>query len=466
MSGARLRHAFAGEAAGVRMTIAVLGRLAPSARRKVAVVGSGISGAAAAWALDDVADVTLLEAEPRPGGHTATVEVDYDGRHIAVDTGFIVYNELNYPELSALFALLGVATHESDMGFSLSLDGGRLEWSGASCRTIFAQKRNFFSPSFLWMLREILRFNRQCLEDRDAGELGQLSIGEYLRRRKFSDAFRDNYLLPMAAAIWSTPRIRMLDYPAAAFVCFFDNHRLVHRQRPCWRTVTGGSHCYLQKLLAPLGARLRLATPVRSIVRDALGVTILSDDAPAERFDAVILAAHSDQALDMLDDATPLERSLLEAIPYRPNRVVLHRDVRLMPRRRAAWSAWNYLRRGTEADEHVVCVTYWMNRLQGIDRECPIFVSLNPSVEPRDELTFGEWSFAHPQFDAAALAAQARLGEIQGLRNTWFAGAWTGYGFHEDGLRSGLDAATALGASLPWRQVRPARPRPQLIAAE
>ena len=448
------------------MTIAVMGRLAPSARRKVAVVGSGVSGAAAAWALNGVADVTLFEAEPRPGGHTATVEVDYDGRRIAVDTGFIVYNELNYPELTRLFALLDIATHESNMGFSLSLDGGRLEWAGASCRTIFAQKRNFFSPSFLWMLREILRFNRQCIEDRDAGELGRLSIGEYLRRRRFSDGFRDNYLIPMAAAIWSTPRIRMLDYPAAAFVSFFDNHRLVHRQRPCWKTVTGGSHRYLEKLLAPLGARLRLASPVRSILRDALGVTIRAGEARPERFDAVILAAHSDQTLAMLDDATSLEKSLLGAIHYRPNRVVLHRDVRLMPKRRAAWSAWNYLRRGTEADENMVCVTYWMNRLQGIDAECPIFVSVNPIVEPREELTFGEWSFAHPQFDAAALAAQARLGEIQGVRNSWFVGAWTGYGFHEDGLRSGLDAAIALGAALPWRQPRIAAPGLQLIAAE
>jgi predicted NAD/FAD-binding protein len=447
------------------MTVAVL-RPAPTGRRRVAVIGSGISGAAAAWALQPVADVILFEAEKRPGGHTATLEVDYDGRPIAVDTGFIVYNELNYPELTTLFALLGVATHESDMGFSLSLDGGRLEWSGSSYRTIFAQKRNFFSPSFLWMLREILRFNRQCLEDRDAGELAHRSIGDYLKHRKFSDAFRDNYLIPMAAAIWSTPRIKMLDYPAAAFVSFFDNHRLVHNERPMWRTVTGGSKQYLARLLAPLGGRLRLGAPVASIIRDSFGVTVWSANGGPERFDDVVIAAHSDQALAMLGDPSPTEQQILAAIPYRPNRVVLHRDQRLMPKRRAAWSAWNYLRTGRDADENVVCVTYWMNRLQGIDGDCPIFVSLNPAVEPREELTFGEWSFAHPQFDAHAFAAQSRLADIQGRRRTWFAGAWTGHGFHEDGLRSGLDAACALGATVPWRTAKDDAALPYPIAAE
>jgi predicted NAD/FAD-binding protein len=448
------------------MTIAVVGRTTPTGRSKFAVVGSGVAGSAAAWALNQVADVTLFESEGRPGGHTATVTVDYDSRPIAVDTGFIVYNELNYPELTQLFSLLGVKTHESDMGFSLSLDGGRIEWSGSSCRTIFAQKRNFFSPSFLWMLREILRFNRQCLADRKAGELNHRSIGEYLSHRKFSTAFRENYLIPMAAAIWSTPRIRMLDYPAAAFVSFFDNHRLVHRQRPAWRTVSGGSAMYLRRLLSPLGPRLLLNSPVRSIQRDAFGVTIQVEGAASERFDEVIIAAHSDQALAMLADPSPAEQRILAAIPFRPNRVVLHRDPRLMPKRHAAWSAWNYLRTGADADDSVVCVTYWMNRLQGIDPRCPTFVSLNPTIEPREELTFGEWSFAHPQFDAAALAAQAQLHEIQGVRRTWFAGAWTGYGFHEDGLRSGLDAAGALGASVPWRVPHAALPPSYAIAAE
>lgn len=432
-------------------------------RQKIAVIGSGIAGSAAAWALRDVADVTLYEADARPGGHTATVEVDYDGVPVAVDTGFIVYNELNYPDLTALFAHLGVATHESAMGFSLSLDGGRMEWCGESYRAIFARRRNALSPTFLWMLREILRFNRQCAADRDCGYIGHATIGEYLARRKFSAAFRDDYLIPMAAAIWSTPRAEMLDYPAAAFITFFENHRLIHNERPAWRTVSGGSRNYLDRLLAPLGNRLRLATPVRSILRDAFGATVWAGDRDPARYDHVVVAAHTDQALAMLGDPSPIEHKILSAIRYRPNRVVLHRDPRLMPRRRAAWSAWNYLRSSEAGGETEVSITYWMNRLQDIDPQRPLFVSLNPTTEPREELVFGEWTFDHPQFDGPALSARARLDDIQRVRNTSFAGAWTGHGFHEDGLRSGLDAALALGATVPWRGT----PAPALdLAAE
>jgi predicted NAD/FAD-binding protein len=295
--------------------------------------------------------VALYEAAGRPGGHTATVDVDYEGKHVAVDTGFIVYNELNYPDLTAIFAHLGVATHRSDMGFSLSLDGGRLEWSGSSYRAIFAQKRNFFSPSFLWMLREIVRFNRQCVADRGDGLLGQATIGEYLQERRFSAGFRDNYLIPMAAAIWSTPRARMLDYPASTFISFFENHRLVHDERPSWRTVAGGAKTYLDRLLALLGRRLRLSTPVHAIVRDTFGVTVWAGDLPPERFDHIIVATHSDQALAMLGDASSVEEKILSAIRYRPNRVILHRDPQLMPKRRAAWSAWNYLRSSKHGGE-------------------------------------------------------------------------------------------------------------------
>jgi predicted NAD/FAD-binding protein len=313
------------------------------------------------------------------------------------------------------------------------------------------------------MLREILRFNRQCVADRDAGALGNATIGEYLDRRRFSPAFRDNYLIPMASAIWSTPHVKMLDYPAARFIGFFENHRLIHRERPCWRTVTGGSHKYLEKLLQPLGGRLRLATPVRSILRDEFGVTVWAEGETGQRFDYVIVAAHSDQALALLGDPSDLERKILSAIPYQPNRVVLHRDPRLMPKRRTAWSAWNYLGTSRQDSSQSVSVTYWMNRLQVIEEDMPLFVSLNPIIEPRAELVFGEWTFDHPQFDKTAFSAQARLGDIQGERRTWFAGAWTGQGFHEDGLRSGLDAAVALGAEAPWRTASPA---PLPLAAE
>lgn len=435
-----------------------------SGRKKIAVVGSGISGASAAWALNPVADVTVYEGSDKPGGHTATIDVDYDGVQLAVDIGFIVYNELNYRDLTALFAHLGVASHASDMGFSLSLDGGRLEWCGSTLRTIFAQKRNVFSPGFLWMLREILRFNKECVADRDSGFLAHSTIGDYLNRKGYSAAFRDNYLVPMAAAIWSTPRAQMLQYPAESFVTFLDNHRLIHERRPTWRTVTGGSRTYLEKLIEPLGDRLRLSCPVRTIVRDAFGVTVWAGDNPPERYDSVIVACHSDQALALLGDASSAEEAILSAIPYRPNRVVLHRDPKLMPKRRAAWAAWNYLRTSHEQAEPEVSVTYWMNRLQGLDAARPVFVSLNPIIEPRRDLVFGEWSLDHPQFDSRSISAQARLDDIQGTRGTWFAGAWTGHGFHEDGLRSGLDAAIALGATVPWRTKEISAELPALAA--
>ncbi|MBZ9677038.1 NAD(P)/FAD-dependent oxidoreductase [Mesorhizobium sp. ES1-1] len=447
-----------------KMNIVPINRGGEGGRKKIAVIGSGVSGAAAAWALHPTADVTLFEASDRAGGHTATVDIDYDGTPISVDTGFIVYNELAYPNLCALFSHLGVATHESDMGFSLSLDGGKLEWCGSTLRTIFAQKRNVFSPGFLWMLREILRFNKECVVDRDSGSLGHTTIGDYLDKKGYSPAFRDNYLMPMAAAIWSTPRAKMLDYPAASFISFFENHRLIHGERPTWRTVSGGSRNYLHRLLAPLGTRVRLSTPVKTIVRDAFGITVWAGDQPSDRFDNVIIATHSDQALAMLGDASSVEETILSAIPYRPNRVVLHRDTRLMPKRRAAWAAWNYLRSSHDLNEPEVSVTYWMNKLQGIDAAKPLFVSLNPVVEPRKDLVFGEWSFDHPQYDARALSAQARLDDIQGVRGTYFAGAWTGHGFHEDGLRSGLAAAVAFGAKVPWHAASSEFPERALAA--
>lgn len=434
-------------------------------RRRIAVIGSGISGASAAWALSKNDDVTLFEASDRPGGHTATVDIDYLGTAVSVDTGFIVYNELNYPNLTELFRELDVKTHASNMSFSLSLDGGKLEWSGQSYASLFAQKSNLFSLPFIGMLREILRFNRQCVEDRNVGMTRGLSIGQYLEARKFSVRFRDDYLIPMGAAIWSTPRLEMLDFPADAFILFFENHRLIHNERPDWRTVTGGSRNYHQKLLAADGLTVRTSTPISGVSRSQEGVSLEMPDGSLETYDAAILAGHSDQILAILDDASEDERAILSAIGYRPNRVILHRDPRLMPKRKAAWSAWNYLRNSAPGGEPEVAVTYWMNRLQGIDEVKPLFVTLNPPFEPRADLVFGEWSFDHPQFDAAAFAAQERLPEIQGRGNIWFAGAWTGYGFHEDGLRSGLEAAQALGAHLTL-PVAASRIRRDLVAAE
>ncbi len=427
---------------------------------RVAVIGSGISGASAAWALNSVHDVTLFEVNAVAGGHTATIDIDYNGTPVSVDTGFIVYNELNYPNLTALFAHLGVKTHESEMSFGLSLDGGRLEWSGQSYGALFAQKRNLVSPGFLWMLREVLRFNRICLEDRDCGAMRGRSIGEYIAWRGFTARFRDDYLIPMGAAIWSTPRAKMLEFPAESFTNFFENHRLINTDRPVWRTVSGGSRNYLKRLLEPLGGKVRLGSPVRTVHRADNGVTVDTGGAP-ELFDRVIFAGHSDQTLNMIADPSADEKRILGNIGYRPNRVVLHRDPSFMPKRRAAWSAWNYLR--SSGAEPEIAMTYWMNRLQGIDYAKPLFVTLNPGREPATGTVFDEWSYEHPQFDAAAMAAQRELNVIQGRHNSLFAGAWTGYGFHEDGLCSGLAAAQALGAVIPWRVT--ARFEPQLAEA-
>ncbi|MBB4065009.1 NAD(P)/FAD-dependent oxidoreductase [Gellertiella hungarica] len=432
-------------------------------RLKIAIIGSGISGASAAWALHPHHDVILYEKSSRPGGHTATADIDYNGKAISVDTGFIVYNEATYPNLAALFAELEVDTHASDMSFALSLDHGRLEWAGDGLSTLFAQKRNLFRPSFLLMIREILRFNRQCLADRAAGHLSRLSIGDYLNWRGFSPGFTNNYLVPMAAAIWSSPAARLLDFPAEQFVNFFDNHRLIYLKPHQWRTVSGGSRNYLAKLLAPLGPRLRLDCGIAEVRRVGGQVAVRDVTGTETLFDKVIFASHSDQTLAMLKDANAEERRLLSAIPYQPNHVVLHRDESLMPTRRKVWASWNYLR-SSRSDSKAATVTYWMNRLQGIDNRYPLFVTLNPDREIDRSKIFAEYVYEHPLFDARAMAAQAELPGIQGKNNCYFTGAWTAYGFHEDGLRSGLMAAADLGAHVPW--MTPARPQnPVQVAA-
>lgn len=418
---------------------------------KIAVIGSGISGNAAAWALHPKHQVTLYERRNRVGGHSATVDVDYDGETISVDTGFIVYNGLNYPNLTQLFDHLGVKTEASDMSFSFSRRGGS-EWSGSIPHGIFAQKRNLFSPSFLWMLKEIFRFNRQCLGDLAANKLSGLSLGNYLDKRKFSQRFRNEYLVPMGAAIWSTPAAEMLAFPVESFANFFNNHRLLHFERPNWRTVTGGSRNYVEKLLAPLEGRIRLNCEVVSVVRHASGVTITDSQGGTETYDQVIMAGHSDQILSSLDDASADEVDILSRVRFKPNTVYLHRDPSLMPRKKSAWAAWNYLSDGAPADPDV-SVTYWMNRLQGIASDKPLFVSLNPVRKPADDLVFGVYEYDHPQYDSAALSAQKEMDCIQGVNRTWFCGAWTGYGFHEDGLSSGLRVAEKLGGVIPWRPV-------------
>jgi len=425
---------------------------------RVAVIGTGIAGNAAAWALSKRYSVTIYERELRPGGHSHTVTVDYDGTPIAVDIGFIVYNEHNYPDLTALFAHLGVDTVESCMSFAVSADAGRFEWKGGgsnwfeTARGLFAQPRNLLSLSYLRMLRDILTFNERSVEDFAAGRLAGLTLGDYFARRKFAPRLLTDYLAPMGAAIWSAPADRILEFPAENFVAFFNNHRLLHYERPVWRSVRGGSQRYVDKLIADNRDRLRLGCAVTAVARTAQGVTVSDSLGNHDSYDHVVIAAHSDQALAMLSDPGDEERAVLGDIGYAPNLVYLHRDPRLMPKRKQAWASWNFLRwrrDGTPVND--VAVTYWMNRLQGIDQAKPLFVSLNPPFAPDPELTFGRYHFDHPHYTAAAFAAQRRLGDIQGQRNTWFCGAWTGYGFHEDGLRSGLAVAESLGAPVPWR---------------
>jgi uncharacterized protein len=423
---------------------------------RVAIVGTGIAGNAAAHALtlaSHVSEITVYEADNRIGGHSATVDIDYQGTAIAVDTGFIVYNTLNYPNLTALFDYLGVETQASDMSFSVSIGRGDFEWTGRTKDVftgLFAQKRNIVNPRYLGMLLEILRFQKAARADLDAGRLKGLTLGAYIAKGKFSAYFRDRYIVPMGAAIWSTPAEHMLDFPAENFVSFFENHRLMRWDRPVWRTVTGGSRRYVEKLTAPFHDRIRLGDPVTSIRRDSFGVDIVTARGGSQRHDHVIIAAHPDQTLAILKDADENEASVLSSVEYRPNMVYLHRDKSLMPKRKEAWAAWNFLR-DSDTSEGDVCVSYSMQHLQGIDPARPLFLTLNPPRAPDPSLVFRTFNYAHPQYTQKAFAAQQLLRKTNGRNRTWFAGAWTGYGFHEDGLVSGLTAAEGLGAFMPWR---------------
>lgn len=427
---------------------------------KVAVVGSGISGLAAAHRLRDHVDVTLFEAGHYFGGHTNTVDVclpDSHGRTIThgVDTGFLVFNERTYPGLIALFAQLNVPTSPSDMSFSVQVPGAgalgaaALEWSGSNLATVFAQRRNLLRPRFLGMLSELLRFNRLCTalaENSEAHALTQ-PLGEFLDQHRFSEAFRHWYFLPMLGCIWSCPTDQMLRFPVATMIRFCHNHGLIQVQnRPQWHTVAGGARQYVNAILK--GLDTRLATPVKRIERNATGVRIRTGE-DTEYFDAVILAVHSDQALRLLAQPTAIEQQVLSAIRYQKNRAVLHTDTRVMPKRRAAWASWNYERAANHSQESArVCLHYWLNRLQPLPFSQPVLVSLNPVTPIDTSQILRQFDYEHPVFDLAAINAQKHVAAIQGTQNCWFAGAWTGYGFHEDGLQSGYRAADLLLAQL------------------
>ena len=422
--------------------------------RKIAIVGSGISGLSVAHTLQGLADITLYEAGDYFGGHTHTVDVTLPTPQgpvtHGVDTGFLVFNERTYPNLINLFAQLGVQTVASDMSFSVkvpgALNGRALEWSGSNLDTVFAQRSNLVRPRFLKMLADVLRFNALCNRMVSANLDAELHqpLSDFLLKNRFSNEFRDWYFLPMLGCIWSCPTDQMLRFPVATMIRFCHNHGLIQvTNRPRWFTVQGGARHYVDKIVAKLADK-RLNTPVRLIERDAEGVRIVTDG-QVERFDEVVICSHSDQALAMLRDASVDEREVLSAIRYQANVAVLHTDARVLPERPKAWAAWNYERAASDAQETTrVCLHYLLNRLQPLPFEQPVVVSLNPVSPIAPERILGQYDYAHPVFDLAAIEAQKRMPQLQGQQHTWFAGAWMGYGFHEDGLKAGLSVARAL----------------------
>lgn len=461
--------------------------------RRIAVIGSGIAGLASAWLLSGRHQVTLIERNDYIGGHTHTIMVDDKGRPLPVDTGFIVYNEANYPLLVRLFERLGVATRAGDMSFAASIrpsqgaasnlergtrlkqGTGEIEYSGDSLKTLFAQPGNLFRPSFLGMLVDILRFNRRCRRCLEHAGFDGLSLGEFLKRERLGEAFRDYYLLPMAAAIWSCPTQTMMDFPIESLARFFNNHGLINiLHRPLWRTVSGGSHAYVQKILAEIGQdkvlhdpaarvrRLRASTAGRGSGSALESSASASDDGGAQgvevtlasgtkhRFDQVVFACHADEALALIEQPSADEVRLLGCFRYQANQTWLHTDIRLMPRRRAVWSSWNYLATRAQDGQAAVSVTYWMNRLQGLATNTDYLVSLNPPEPPRPETRIAEMIYHHPVFDQRAMDAQRELHRLQGQDGLWFCGSYFGYGFHEDALRAAVDMVGRMGIDTAW----------------
>lgn len=415
---------------------------------RIAVVGAGISGLACADLLSRAHDVTVYEAAPRPGGHARTLAVKHGGRQVAVDTGFIVYNEVNYPLLTRMFAAMGVATHESNMSFGVRYGDGELEFCSSSLAGLFAQKRNLASPRYIGMLRDILKFFREARTVLD--DPREPTLGELISRLRLGAWFKDRFLVPMGAAIWSTPPAQMLEFPAKSFVRFFDNHGLLsvsghHR----WRTVTGGSITYVNHIVAKLGDRIRSGTPVAEVRQEGRGFAVTTTAGHRETFDEVVFASHADASLAMLADATPEERRLLGAFAFRDNEGVLHSDQRLMPRAKSAWASWVYAAGGPETKGRV-SVTYWMNQLQNLAGP-PLFVSLNPDRPIDPDKILDRHIFRHPVFSLEAMQAQPAIPAIQGKRGLWFCGAWQRNGFHEDGLWSAVRVVEAKGIAIPWR---------------
>ena len=423
---------------------------------RIAVVGSGIGGLSAAWLLSRRHEVVLYEANDYLGGHADTHRIELDGRALDVDTGFIVHNPAHYPLLTRMFDELGVESQQTTMSFSVQDAASGLEYNATSLDALFCQRRNLASPRFWGMLRDLARFYRDApalLE----GEAPGPTLGEYLAAGRYGSAFRDLHLVPMASALWSSPAAAILEFPAGYLVRFMANHQMLQvAGRPQWRVVRGGSRRYVEALAARWKLRKRLSTPVRGVVRNAHAAIVRCDEG-SERFDQVVLACHSDQALALLDDASDPERDILGAIRYQANEAVLHTDARLLPRDRKLWSAWNYFAGSGDPGEQPVGVSYLINRLQPLPFDTPVVVTLNPAREPDPAKVIAEFDYDHPIFDASAIAAQQRLADdrlgIQGEGGVWLAGAWGRFGFHEDGLRSALRVANLMGIAAPWQTV-------------
>ncbi len=416
--------------------------------QQIAVIGSGVAGLASAWLLSKQHRVTLIERNDYIGGHTHTIDVPEQDRTIPVDTGFIVYNERNYPLLVRMFEHFKTPTRAGDMSFAASIGPGELEYAGDNLDTLFAQRKNLLNPAFLGMLKDIVRFNRRCKTLLASNGFAEQSLGEFLERERLGAAFRDYYLLPMAAAIWSCPARTMMEFPAESLARFFANHGLISLvERPEWRTVVGGSQTYARTLIAAIGEDNILCDGATQVRRRADGVEVQLQSGQMRRFDAVVLACHADEALALLEQPTADEAQWLAPFRYQPNTTYLHTDARLMPKLRKVWSAWNYLSRARDDGSSAVSVTYWMNRLQGLESAKDYLVSLNPLTPPAADQVIAEMVYHHPVFDQAAMNAQPHLERLQGQDRLWYCGSYFGYGFHEDALRSAVNMVAKMGVA-------------------
>ncbi|WP_416877016.1 NAD(P)/FAD-dependent oxidoreductase [Litorimonas sp.] len=422
-------------------------RAAPISRQRIAIIGSGISGLSAAWLLHPHHDITVYEANDYIGGHSHTVDIETGGKTLPVDTGFIVYNNRNYPNLSALFETLGVPTWETDMSFGASLNDGALEYAGGTKGGLFAQKSNLLRPRYWSMLRELMRFYKNADRYRLEPEFASLPLRSLLQNEHYSDAFIEDHLAPMGAAIWSSDSQEILDFPAQSFMRFFHNHGLDRlNDAPVWRTVKGGSREYVKKLCAGFTDKIRLSEPVQLVE----GRTIITKS-DKQTFDHILFACHSDQALTLLQTPDSEQGRILSAMRYRPNDVVLHHDENLMPKRKKAWASWNYLSR--DDAQGPPAVSYWMNRLQHVPTDTPVIVTLNPDRHINPSKIWAKFSYDHPVFDMAAEEAKSDIWTVQGQNGYWFAGAYLGDGFHEDGIQAGLFAAEQIGGiKRPWEK--------------